>query len=112
MRRHYEWKGVTIVEAECCPNYIHIRLEIQPKMSVLEFIEYLKGKSSLMLCERFGDLKFKYRNCEFWCRGYYVDTVGKNKEKIRDYIKKQLEEDKLGTQLCLPYPGSPFTGRK
>lgn len=71
-----------------------------------------KGKSSLMLYERFGDLKFKYRNREFWCRGYYVDTVGKNKEKIRDYIKKQLEEDKLGTQLCLPYPGSPFTGRK
>ena len=63
-----------------------------------------------MLYERFGDLKFKYRNREFWCRGYYVDTVGKNKEKIRDYIKKQLEEDKLGTQLCLPYPGSPFTG--
>ena len=71
-----------------------------------------KGKSSLMLYERFGDLKFKYRNREFRCRGYYVDTVGKNKEKIRDYIKKQLEEDKLGTQLCLPYPGSPFTGRK
>ena len=64
------------------------------------------------LYERFGDLKFKYRNREFRCRGYYVDTVGKNKEKIRDYIKKQLEEDKLGTQLCLPYPGSPFTGRK
>ncbi len=61
-----------------------------------------------MLYERFGDLKFKYRNREFWCRGYYVDTVGKNKEKIRDYIKKQLEEDKLGTQLCLPYLQSCF----
>ena len=67
---------------------------------------------NLLQSSRFGDLKFKYRNREFWCRGYYVDTVGKNKEKIRDYIKKQLEEDKLGTQLCLPYPGSPFTGRK
>ena len=87
-------------------------LEIPPKMSVSGFMGYLKGKSSLMLYERFGDLKFKYRNREFRCRGYYVDTVGKNKEKIRDYIKKQLEEDKLGTQLCLPYPGSPFTGRK
>ena len=87
-------------------------LEIPPKMSVSGFMGYLKGKSSLMLYERFGDLKFKYRNREFWCRGYYVDTVGKNKEKIRDYIKKQLEEDKLGTQLCLPHPGSPFTGRK
>ena len=65
-----------------------------------------------MLYERFGDLKFKYRNREFWCRGYSVDTVGKNKEKIKDYIRKQLEEDKVGTQLSLPYPADPFTGRK
>ena len=112
LRRLCEWKGVTILEAECCPDHVHMLLEIPPKMSVSGFMGYLKGKSSLMLYERFGDLKFKYRNREFWCRGYYVDTVGKNKEKIRDYIKKQLEEDKLGTQLCLPYPGSPFTGRK
>ena len=87
-------------------------LEIPPKMSVSGFMGYLKDKSSLMLYERFGDLKFKYRNREFWCRGYSVDTVGKNKEKIKDYIRKQLEEDKVGTQLSLPYPGSPFTGRK
>ena len=96
LRRLCEWKGVTILEAECCPDHVHMLLEIPPKMSVSGFMGYLKGKSSLMLYER----------------GYYVDTVGKNKEKIRDYIKKQLEEDKLGTQLCLPYPGSPFTGRK
>ena len=112
LRRLCEWKGVTILEAECCPDHVYMLLEIPPKMSVSGFMGYLKGKSSLMLYERFGDLKFKYRNREFWCRGYYVDTVGKNKEKIRGYIKKQLEEDKLGTQLCLPYPGSPFTGRK
>ena len=112
LRRLCEWKGVTILEAECCPDHVHMLLEIPPKMSVSGFMGYLKGKSSLMLYERFGDLKFKYRNREFWCRGYYVDTVGKNKEKIRDYIKKRLEEDKLGTQLCLPYPASPFTGRK
>ena len=112
LRRLCEWKGVTILEAECCPDHVHMLLEIPPKMSVSGFMGYLKGKSSLMLYERFGDLKFKYRNREFRCRGYYVDTVGKNKEKIRDYIKKQLEEDKLGTQLCLPHPGSPFTGRK
>ena len=112
LRRLCEWKGVTILEAECCPDHVHMLLEIPPKMSVSGFMGYLKGKSSLMLYERFGDLKFKYRNREFWCRGYYVDTVGKNKEKIRDYIKKQLEEDKLGTQFCLPDPGSPFTGRK
>ncbi|WP_250151525.1 IS200/IS605 family transposase [Escherichia coli] len=69
-------------------------------------------KNSLMLYEQFGDLKFKYRNREFWCRGYYVDTVGKNTAKIQDYIKHQLEEDKMGEQLSIPYPGSPFTGRK
>ena len=112
LRRLCEWKGVTILEAECCPDHVHMLLEIPPKMSVSGFMGYLKGKSSLMLYERFGDLKFKYRNREFWCRGYYVDTVGKNKEKIRGNIKKHLEEDKLGTQRCLPYPGSPVTGRK
>jgi putative transposase len=69
-------------------------------------------ESSLMLYEQFGDLKFKYRNREFWCRGYYVDTVGKNTAKIQEYIKHQLEEDKMGEQLSFPYPGSPFTGRK
>lgn len=71
-----------------------------------------EGKSSLMLYGQFGDLKFKYRNREFWCQGYYVDTVGKNTAKIPDYIKHQLEEDKMGEQLSIPYPGSPFTGRK
>ena len=81
-------------------------LEIPPKMSVSSFMGYLKGKSSLMIYEQFGDLKFKYRNREFGCRGYYVDTVGKNKAKIQDYIKHQLESDKLGEQLSLPYPGS------
>ena len=72
----------------------------------------LKWKSSLMLYEQFGNLKFKYRNREFWCRGYYVDTVGKDTAKKQDYIKHQLEEDKMGEQLSIPYPGSPFTGRK
>ena len=94
------------------PRPHHMLLEIPPKMSVSSFMGYLKGKSSLMIYEQFGDLKFKYRNREFWCRGYYVDTVGKNKAKIQDYIKHHLESDKLGDQLSLPYPGSPFTGRK
>ncbi|MGP9211764.1 IS200/IS605 family transposase [Yersinia pestis] len=91
---------------------LHMLLEIPPKMSVSGFMGYLKGKSSLMLYEQFGDLKFKYRNREFWCRGYYVDTVGKNTARIQEYIKHQLEEDKMGEQLSIPYPGSPFTGRK
>ncbi|MCA6943203.1 IS200/IS605 family transposase [Pectobacterium polaris] len=93
-------------------DHIHMLLEIPPKMSVSGFMGYLKGKSSLMLYEQFGDLKFKYRNREFWCRGYYVDTVGKNMGKIQEYIKHQRDEDKMGEQLSIPYPGSPFTGGK
>ncbi|MCQ3198553.1 IS200/IS605 family transposase, partial [Salmonella enterica subsp. enterica serovar Indiana] len=125
LRKLCEWKNVRILEAECCADHIHMLLEIPPKMSVSSFMGYLKRKSSLMLYEQFGDLKFKYRNREFfgdlkfkyrnrefWCRGYYVDTVGKNTAKIQDYIKHQLEEDKMGEQLSIPYPGSPFTGRK
>ena len=87
-------------------------LEIPPKMSVAGVVGYLKGKSSLMIFEQFGNLKFKYRNREFWCRGYYVDTVGKNKTKIANYIRQQLEEDKLGDQLKFPYAEDPFTGRR
>ena len=112
LRKLCEWKDVKIVEAECCPAHLHAALEIPPKMSVSSFMGYLKGKSSLMLYEQFGDLKFKYRNREFWCRGYSADTVGKNKQKIQEYIRKQLDEDKLGTQLSIPYSGSPFTGGK
>jgi putative transposase len=82
-------------------------VEIPPKMSVSGFMGYLTGKSSLMLYEQFGYLKFKYRNREFWCRGY-VDTVGKNTAKIQEYIKYQLEEDKMGEQLSIPYPDSPL----
>ena len=112
MRQLSEWKGVKIVEAEVCPDHIHMLVEIPPKMSVAGYIGFLKGKSSLMIFQRHGNLKYKYGNRSFWCRGYYVDTVGKNTAKIQDYIKHQLEEDKMGEQLSIPYPGSPFTGRK
>lgn len=81
-------------------------------MSVSRFMGYLKGKRSLRPYEQFRELKFKYRNREFWCRSYYVDTVGKNTARIQEYIKHQLEEDKIGEQLLNPYPGSSFTGRK
>jgi putative transposase len=87
-------------------------LEIPPKMSVSGVVGYLKGKSTLMIYERFGNLKFKYRNREFWCRGYYVDTVGKNAAKIKEYITHQLDEDKLGDQLKIPFKDDPFTGSK
>ena len=87
-------------------------VEIPPKINVSGLMGYLKGKSSLIIYDQFGDLKFKYRNHEFWCHGYYVDTAGKNAMKIRNYIRRQLDEDKFGVQLNLPCPGSPFTGRK
>ena len=85
-----EWKKVKIVEAEVCPDYVHMLVEIPPKVSVSSFMGYLKGKSSLMIYERFPELKYKYRNREFWCCGYYVDTVGKNERKIEEYIKKTV----------------------
>lgn len=112
LRKLCEWKGITLLEAEACPDHIHMLLEIPPKFSVSSVMGYLKGKSSLMIYDQFGDLKFKYRNREFRCRGYYVDTAGKNVKKIQEYIRHQLEEDKLGEQLSIPLFGSPFTGRK
>ena len=109
LRRLCGWKGANILEAACCPDHIRMVLEILPKMSVSSFMGYLKGKSSLMLCEQFGELKLKYRNREFWCRSYHVDTLGKNTAKTKEYIARQLEADKPGTRLSLPCPGSPFT---
>ena len=96
-----QWKGVEIIEGEVCPDHIHMLLEISPKIAVSSFVGYLKGKSSLMIYEQFQNLKYKYRNREFWCRGYYVDTVGKNAKKIEEYIRNQLEEDRMGEQLTM-----------
>ena len=104
-------KKVNIIEAEVCPDHIHMLVEIPPKMSVSSFMGYLKGKSSTMLYEQFGELKYKFRNRQFWCRGYYVDTVGKNESRIAEYIQNQLKEDELGDQMKIPGT-SPFTGSK
>ena len=101
---------MTIVEAEVCPDHVHMLVEIPPKMSVSGFVGYLKGKSSLIIYQRWGNLKFKYRNREFWCRGYYVDTVGKNKAKIAEYIRNQLKEDEAVVQLTIDFDEDPFTG--
>ena len=101
LRQLCEWKGVNIIEAEVCPDHIHMLVEIPPKISVSSFMGYLKGKSSTMLYEQFGELKYKYRSREFWCKGYYVDTVGKNTSRIAEYIKNQLKEDQLGEQLTM-----------
>ena len=111
LRQLCEWKGVRIVEAEVCPDHVHMLIEIPPKVAVSSFIGYLKGKSSLMIYEKYPEMKYKYRNREFWCRGYYVDTVGKNASRIAEYIQNQLKEDEMGEQLRIPST-SPFTGSK
>jgi putative transposase len=102
LRQLCEWKGVNIIEAELCPDHVHMLVEIPPKYAVSSFMGYLKGKSSTMIYEQFPELKYKYRGREFWCKGYYVDTVGKNEVRIKEYIEHQLEEDKLGEQLSIP----------
>lgn len=110
LRKLCEHKGVEVLEAEVCPDHIHMLLRIPPKLSVSGFMGYLKGKSSLAIYQRWGNMKFKYRNRQFWCRGYYVDTVGKNTKKIKEYIQNQLKEDKIATQLSIEFEGDPFTG--
>ena len=101
LRELCEWKKIKIVEAEVCPDHVHMLLEIPPKYSVSSFVGFLKGKSSLALYERFPELKYKYRNREFWCRGYYVDTAGKNTKRIAEYIKHQLDEDQMAEQMTM-----------
>ena len=105
-------KGVDIVEGEICPDHVHLMLSIPPKISISSFMGYLKGKSSLMIFQKFGNMKFAYRNREFWCKGYYVDTVGKNTKAIREYIANQLKVDKESDQLSLFDPRDPFTGSR
>ena len=113
LRKLCEWKGIEIHEAELCPDHVHMLVSIPPKVSVSSFMGYLKEKSSLMLYEQYGDMKYKYRNREFWCRGYYVDTVGKDKQKIAAYIRHQLEEDQMGEQLTmLGKHDDPFRGSR
>ena len=110
LRKLCEWKGVKIIEAEICPDHVHMLAEIPPSMSVSYFVGYLKGKSTLMIFERHANLKYKYGNRHFWCRGYYVDTVGKNAKKIQEYIANQLQEDQEYDQMTLKEYIDPFTG--
>lgn len=110
LRKLCEFKGITIVEAEICPDHVHMLLEIPPKLSVSGVVRYLKGKSSLMIYQKRGNMKFKYRKRQFWCRGFYVDTVGKNTERIKEYIKNQLMEDEQSTQLMIEFPDDPLNG--
>ncbi|MEG0553597.1 MAG: IS200/IS605 family transposase [Carnobacterium sp.] len=105
-------KGVEIIEAELCVDHIHMLVKIPPKMSVSAFAGYLKGKSTLMIFERHANLKYKYGQRKFWCRGYYVDTVGKNQKVIEEYIRNQIGEDKLYDQMSMKEFVDPFTGEK
>ena len=112
LRQLCENKGVEILEAELCKDHVHMLVSIPPKMSVAQFVGYLKGKSSLMIFDRHANLKYKYGNRHFWCRGYYVDTVGKNTAKIAEYIRNQLQEDIINDQVTMKEYIDPFTGSK
>ena len=112
IRQLCDRNGVEIHEAEACKDHIHMLVSIPPKLSVSSFMGYLKGKSSLMIFDRHANLKYRYGNRKFWCRGYYVDTVGRNQKKIENYIRQQLQEDVVADQLSLFEPYDPFTGEK
>ncbi len=110
LRELCRWKQVNIIEAEVCPDHIHMLVEIPPKESVSGFVGFLKGKSSLMIFQRHANLKYKHGNRTFWCRGYYVDTVGKNTKKIAAYIQNQLKEDQIADQMTIKEYHDPFNG--
>jgi len=110
LRKLCEYKGIEIIEAEACKDHIHMLVSIPPKYSVSQIMGYLKGKSSLMIFEKYANLKYKYGNRHFWCRGFYVDTVGRNRKAIEKYIKNQLKEDHEEDQLSIKEFVDPFTG--
>ena len=110
IRKLCEYKGVEIIEAEACKDHIHMLVSIPPKYSVAQFVGYLKGKSSLLIFEKYANLKYKYGNRHFWCRGYYVSTVGKNKKAIAECIRNQLQEDYADDQMSIKEYVDPFTG--
>ena len=112
LRKLCQQKGVEIIEAEACRDHIHMLISIPPKYSVSQIMGYLKGKSSLMIFDRHANLKYKYGNRHFWARGYYVDTVGRNKKQVAEYIRNQLEADQIADQIGLKEFVDPFTGRE
>lgn len=112
LRKLCEQKGVEIIEAEACPDHIQMMMSIPPNISVAQFMGFLKGKSTLMIFDRHANLKYRYGNRHFWCRGYYVDTVGRNRKVIAEYIRNQLQEDIMEDQISLKEYIDPFTGDK
>ena len=109
-RKLCEQKDVEIIEAEACPDHIHMLVSIPPHISIAQFMGYLKGKSTLIIFDRHANLKYKYGSRSFWARGYYVDTVGRNKKVIAEYIRNQLEEDAMEDQISIKEYTDPFTG--
>ena len=112
LRKLCNQKGVEIIEAEACPDHIHMLVSIPPHISIAQFMGYLKGKSTLMIFDRHVNLKYKYGSRSFWCRGYYLDTVGRNKKVIAEYIRNQLQEDEMADQMSIQEYIDPFTGSK
>ena len=112
LRQLCQYKGIEILEAEACPDHIHMLISIPPKYSVAQVMGYLKGKSSLMIFDRHANLKYKYGNRHFWARGYYVDTVGRNKKQVQEYIREQLAADQIADQISMKELVDPFTGGK
>ena len=112
LRKLCEEKNVEIIEAEACPDHIHMLVSIPPQLSVAQFVGFLKGKSTLMIFDRHANLKYKYGSRHFWRRGYYVDTVGKNEKMIAEYIRTQMQEDEMMDQVTMKEFADPFTGRK
>ena len=112
LRKLCEEKKVEIIEAEACPDHIHMLVSIPPQLSGAQFVGFLKGKSTLMIFDRHANLKYKYGSRHFWCRGYYVDTVGKNEKMIAEYIRNQMQEDEMMDQVTMKEFVDPFTGRK
>ncbi len=112
LRKLCEYKQVEILEAEACKDHIHMLVSIPPKYSVAQIVGYLKGKSSLMIFEKYANMKYKYGNRHFWCRGYYVDSVGRNKKQIAEYIRNQLQEDISYDQMSMVEYIDPFTGQQ
>ena len=112
LRKLCQQKSIEIIEAQACPDHIHMLISIPPKYSVSQMMGYLKGKSSLMIFDRHTNLKYKYGNRHFWARGYFVDTVGRNKKAIKAYIQNQLEEDKMSEQISIKEFIDLFMGSK
>ena len=112
IRKLCEEKKVEIIEAQACPDHIHMLVSIPPYLSVAQFVGFLKSKSALMVFDRHANLKYKYGRRNFWARGYFVDTVGRNEKAIKEYIKNQLEEDDMADQISLKEYTDPFTGSR